>query len=97
MAPMILSYMFMILIFEAPNSLVSIALSLFPLTSPIAMIARLVVTDVPFWQPALATLLLVISVFFILRLTARMFRTQILLSGQPFSVRTYYKTLLGRA
>ena len=97
MAPMILSYMFMILIFEAPNSLVSIALSLFPLTSPIAMIARLVVTDVPFWQPALATLLLVISVLLILRLTARMFRTQILLSGQSFSVQTYYKTLLGRA
>jgi len=97
MAPMILSYMFMILIFEAPNSSVSIALSLFPLTSPIAMIARLVVTDVPFWQLVLAVLLLVISVIFILRLTARMFRAQILLSGQPFSVQTYYKTLLGRA
>ena len=30
------------------------------------MIARLVVTDVPFWQPVLAALLLVISVIFIL-------------------------------
>jgi len=96
MAPMILSYIFMILIFESPNSPVSVALSLFPLTSPIAMIGRLVVTDVPFWQPALAALLLVISVIFILRLTARMFRAQILLSGQPFSMHTYYKTLLGR-
>ena len=97
MAPMILSYMFMILIFESPNSPVSIALSLFPLTSPIAMIARLVTTDVPFWQPALAALILVVSVIYILRLTARMFRAQILLSGQPFSVRGYYRTLLGRA
>ncbi len=97
MAPMILSYMFMILIFDAPNSMVSVFLSLFPLTSPIAMIARLVVTDVPFWQPVLASLLLVISIISILRLTARMFRAQILLSGQPFSVQIYYKTLLGRA
>jgi len=97
MAPMILGYMFMILIFESPNNPVSITLSLFPLTSPIAMIARLVVTDVPFWQPALAALLLVVSVIFILRLTARMFRAQILLSGQPFSVQTYYRTLLGQA
>lgn len=97
MAPMILSYMFMVLIFEAPNSPVSIALSFFPLTSPIAMIARLVVADVPFWQPAFAALLLLISVLIILRMTARMFRAQLLLSGQPFSVQTYYKTLLGRA
>jgi ABC-2 type transport system permease protein len=86
-----------ILIFESPDSPVAVALSFFPLTSPIAMIARLVTTDVPFWQPALAALILVVSVIFTVRLTARMFRAQILLSGQPFSVRGYYKTLLGRA
>jgi ABC-2 type transport system permease protein len=97
MAPMIFSYMFMIFIFESPDSPVAITLSLFPLTSPIAMIARLVTTDVPVWQPILAALILVISVIFTVRLTARMFRAQVLLSGQPFSAKGYYKTLLGRA
>ena len=96
MAPIILAYVFMIFIFESPNSPVAIALSLFPLTSPIAMIARLVTTDVPVWQPVLAALILVVSVIFTVRLTARMFRAQVLLSGQPFSARGYYKTLLGR-
>ncbi len=96
MAPLILCYMFMVLIFRSPNSLLSLFLSLFPLTAPIAMIARMSATAVPIWQPALSALIQFAFILIAFRLIARLFRAQSLLSGQPFSVQGYYKALLGR-
>jgi len=48
-------------------------------------------------QPALAAILQLLTVVLIVRLVARLFRAQHLLSGQPFSVREYYGALVGRA
>jgi ABC-2 type transport system permease protein len=97
MGPLIVTYMFMIIIFTNPNSPLSLLVSLFPLTSPIGMIARMTVTEVPLWQAALAAVLQLLTAVLILRLIARLFRAQTLLSGQPFSLGRYLAALWGQA
>lgn len=80
--PAALAIMFLPSIAEAPNSILALILSLFPLTAPIAMIERMVVTAVPGWQLGLSLALLALSVLGGLWLAARLFRVNSLLSGQ---------------
>jgi len=94
--PLILVYMFLVGIVARPDGLIAVILSLFPLTAPVAMITRMSVTDVPTWQALLSAVLMVVAVVIIIRLMARLFRAQILLSGQPVSVRRYYASIIGK-
>lgn len=95
--PLIAVYMFLIVIITNPDSPIAIFFSLFPLTSPVGMITRMVATEVPAWQSALAALLQIAGAIVIVRIVARLFRAQTLLSGQPLSVKRYFGALLGRA
>jgi len=89
--------MFLIsILIEQPHGALATGLSLFPLTAPMTMMLRLSVGGVPWWQPPLAAGLLLLTVYFILRAVARVFRAQYLLSGQTFSVKRYFAALLGR-
>ncbi|MFV9675647.1 MAG: ABC transporter permease [Anaerolineales bacterium] len=96
MIPLIIGYMLSVMPFsmEASNGLLITAISLIPLTSPVPMIMRLTVGVVPFWQVALSLGLMAISVVLVLRAVGKVFRTQMILSGQPFTVRRYLKALL---
>ncbi len=94
--PLILVYMFLVGIIARPDGPVAVILSLFPLTAPVAMITRMSVTDVPTWQALLSVVLMVGAVVVIIRLMARLFRAQVLLSGQPVSVRRYYASIIGK-
>ncbi|MEA1976766.1 MAG: ABC transporter permease [Chloroflexota bacterium] len=96
MIPLIIGYMLSVMPFsmEASNGLLITAISLIPLTSPVPMIMRVTVGVVPFWQVALSLGLMVISVVLVLRAVGKIFRTQMILSGQPFTVRRYLKALL---
>lgn len=96
LAPLILVYVFLVVIVANPNGLVALTLSFFPLTSPIAMVARMAATEVPWWQSLIAALLQLVAIVFIIRLVARLFRAQTLLSGQSVSAKQYYKLLTGR-
>lgn len=95
--PLVAVYMFLVVIVERPDSPIAIALSLFPLTAPVGMIARMVATAVPLWQAVLAAALQLLTSVLIVRAVARLFRAQTLLSGQPFSLAAYSRALLGRA
>jgi len=97
MLPLILVYVFAFPISAAPHGPLALVLSLFPLTSPIAMIARMAQTAVPLWQALLAAALQLLAAIWIVRLVARLFRAQHLLSGQPFSLQRYFRALAGRA
>ncbi len=86
----------MILIKE-PNGVVAVALSLFPLTAPVAMMTRLAAANnIAWWQPAAAVVLLAITTVLIVRAVARMFRAQILLSGQTFKTKLFFRALFGK-
>ena len=81
---------------EAPNGGIATGLSLFPLSAPVAMMARLSAGGVPWWQAPLAAGLLALTAVLILRSVAGMFRAQALLSGQGFNLKAYLRALLGR-
>ncbi|MCY3945865.1 MAG: ABC transporter permease [Anaerolineaceae bacterium] len=67
---------------EAPDSPLVLALSLFPLTAPLAMLQRVLISDVPAWQIALSILLLLLSSAALMWLAGRLFRVQTLLAGR---------------
>lgn len=81
---------------EAPHGAYTTALSLFPLTAPVAMMTRLTVGGVPPWQPILAAGLILVTDVLIIRAVAGLFRAQTLLSGQEFKLRLFFKALLGK-
>ncbi len=96
LSPLIIGYMLSVMPFtlNVPNGVLATTLSLFPLTSPVSMIMRMTVGAVPFWQLALSLGLLVVTVALALRAVGKVFRTQMILSGQPFTVRRYLRALL---
>ena len=81
---------------QAPNGAIATGLSLFPLSAPVAMMARLSAGGVPWWQAPLAAVLLLLTAVLILRGVAGMFRAQSLLSGQGFKLKSYLRALMGR-
>jgi len=81
---------------QAPNGAIATVLSLFPLSAPVAMMARLSAGGVGWWQPWLAVVLLAATAVLIVRLVAGMFRAQTLLSGQTFNLKIYLRALAGK-
>lgn len=81
---------------QAPNGAIATVLSLFPLSAPVAMMARLSAGGVAWWQPLLAVVLLAATAVLIVRAVAGMFRAQALLSGQGFKLNTYLRALAGK-
>lgn len=96
MIPLILGYILCVLPFsvEASNGILITTISMIPFTSPVSMIMRMTVGFVPLWQLALSLVLLAISVVLVIRAVGKVFRTQMILSGQPFTVRRYLRALL---
>ncbi len=94
--PLLIPMLFLVVLIENTHGLLATGLSLFPLTAPIAMMTRLAVGGVPPWQPLLSAGLLLATAVFIVRATAGIFHAQILLSGQPVSVRQFYSAFLRR-
>lgn len=95
--PTLIPMFLLAILIEQPHGALATGLSLFPLTAPMTMMLRLSVGGVPWWQPPLAAGLLLVTVYFILRAVARVFRAQYLLSGQTFSPKRFFGALLGRA
>jgi ABC-2 type transport system permease protein len=95
--PLIIPMVLNSVLINEPQSVISIVLSLFPLTSPVAMVTRLAAGGVPLWQTLLAAVLLAGTAVFVVRAVANMFRAQTILSGQPFSRKLFFNALFGRA
>ena len=64
------------------DSPISVAASLFPFCSPILMFERLAVHDPPMWQTALSLILLVATIVGTMIVSARIYRTGILMYGK---------------
>ncbi len=81
------------LIIMYPNSPVCIFLSIFPLTAPITLIARLGSTDVAAWQIILSIGVMVITITVGLFLTIKIVRTFLLMYGKRPSLGTIIRSL----
>jgi ABC-2 type transport system permease protein len=95
--PLIIPIFFMSFLIEYPNGTLATVLSLFPLTAPIAMVTRMATGSVPWWQAPLAAALMALTAVLVLRAVAGMFRAQVLLSGQTFTVRRFLRLLVNPA
>ncbi len=68
-----------------PPNVLSLALSLFPLTAPSAMVTRIAVSTVPLWQILLSLTGVTITAYLALALAARFFQPDTFLSTDVFS------------
>ncbi len=76
-----------------PNSALPVALSLFPVTAPIAMIMRVSITTVPLWQIILSLTLLLLTGIAFMWIAGRIFRVSVLLAGQTPKLRDLPKLI----
>lgn len=81
MMPIILSLMIMTVVINNPNGNMAIFFSYFPLTSPIIMCSR-IPFDVSWWEILLSFTILAISTFGALWVSAKIYRTGILMYGK---------------
>ena len=94
--PLVIPLMFITSLAEEPNGLISIILSIFPLTAPVTMMARLSAVVVSAWQIAVSIVLQILTAWFLVRAAAGLFRGQILLSGQPLTLKKFLRALVGK-
>ena len=73
-------------IITAPSSSFSVFLSLFPLTAPIVMFVRILVSDPEGWQVILSVGIQVVTVLVTMLLSAKIFRIGILMTGKRFTL-----------
>ncbi|AKB13520.1 ABC-2 type transport system permease protein [Methanosarcina thermophila] len=84
---------FMQPLLTSPDSPFSVFLSLFPLTSPVAMLARMGVTAVPIYQILASILILFVSVHGVILLSSRLFRVYLLMYGKRPRLREILKNI----
>ena len=91
-APLILSFIVMVQIIQDPQSPLAFWFSIIPLTSPIAMMAR-IPFGLPAWQLVLSMSLLVASIFVAIWLAGRIYRVGLLMYGKKVSYKELGKWL----
>jgi len=91
-APIIIGFVLMTSAIRDPNSGLAIFGSLFPLTSPIVMMAR-IPFGVPAWQLATSAILLVLGFVLTTLLAAKIYRTGILMYGKKITFKEIGKWL----
>ena len=94
--PLLVPVTLISVIIDQPNAALPVILSLFPFTSPITILTRMAVSPVPLWQILTAIVLLAGTILLLIRAVSGMFRAQVLLTGQKFSLGGYLRALLGK-
>ncbi len=84
--PAMIPFYFFPLIQSDPNGLFATVLSIIPITSPITIMARMVIGDVPVWQIGLSIILLALLAGLAMWMAGRIFRVQTLLSGTKLKI-----------
>jgi ABC-2 type transport system permease protein len=85
--PLIAASALILPVATSSDSLISVAASLFPFCSPILMFERLAVHNPPVWQVALSLILLVATIGGAMIVSARIYRTGILMYGKRPTIR----------
>lgn len=80
-----------------PHTLLAVAASLFPLTAPVVLLVRVVVTEVPAWQVTLSQILLWGSSVTSLIWLRRLLQTNLVAHSTPFSLHPWLKQKFARS
>ncbi|MCX6053771.1 MAG: ABC transporter permease [Chloroflexi bacterium] len=89
--PIVIPFWFITPIMFKPNGTLAVALSMFPITAPIALPLRAVFTSVPAWQIALTLTLLCALAAGSLWMAGRVFRIGMLRYGKRVSLREVFR------
>lgn len=89
--PIMLAYFIMFHAWRSPDSMLSVISSLVPFFSPIVMITRIAITEVPFWQIGLSMLLMVLTFVGTMWLSAKIYKVGILSYGGTASFKDIAK------
>jgi ABC-2 type transport system permease protein len=95
--PLVIPLALITILVRQPDSLLSVLLTLFPLTAPVMVMLRLSIGPVPLWQMLLAAALILVSSLLLIRFVSGLFRARNLLSGQTFHWKIFIKALFGKA
>jgi ABC-2 type transport system permease protein len=76
-----------------PDSSFSVFLSLFPLTSSVAMLARMAASSVPVYQIFVSIFILLVSVYGVILISSRLFRIYLLMYGKKPKVKEILKNI----
>lgn len=87
----IIPIVFITFLLESPNSPLSVILSLIPFFSPILMVVRIAITDVPLWQILLSYVLLIATFIASIWVSARIYRVGILMYGKKPGFRDLFR------
>ncbi|MDR0712657.1 MAG: ABC transporter permease [Bacteroidales bacterium] len=79
--PLIVAFMVMLNVMQNPDSTVAFWFSIIPFTSPVVMMAR-IPFGVPYWEIILSVGLLIVTFIGVIRLSAKIYRTAILIYGK---------------
>ncbi len=87
MFPLFIPLIMNSVLIESPNGDFAVFLSIFPLTAPVTMVARLAAVPVPIGQLLLGLALLALTTYVIIVVASRFFRADTLLAFQNISLR----------
>ena len=82
MVPVFVAYLIMFQTIQNPDGTLSVVGSLIPFCTPIVMITRIAITDVPFWQTGLSIVLMVATFAGTMWLSAKIYSVGILSYGK---------------
>lgn len=85
MLPIMIAYFIMFQAIQSPDSSLSVVGSLIPFFSPIVMITRIAITEVPLWQILTSIALMVLTFMGCMWLAAKIYRVGILSYGKSAS------------
>lgn len=80
-APIMIAYFIMLHTWRSPDSVLSVVSSMIPFFSPILMITRIAITEVPIWQISIAIFLMLITFAGTMWLSAKIYKVGILSYG----------------
>ncbi len=89
--PIVVAILLMPEVANSPDSTLAVVSSLIPLFTPILMVGRLPITDVPFWQVGLSFVLMTATFIGIMALSAKIYRVGILMYGKKASFKEIMK------
>ncbi|MBK9125828.1 MAG: ABC transporter permease [Chloroflexi bacterium] len=95
--PVMIPYLAFFTFLMDPNGALPVALSLIPVTAPMAVLMRVGITTVPLWQILVSIAGLIVVNAFVLWLSARMFRWGVLSTNKMPNLRRIVQIILGRA
>jgi ABC-2 type transport system permease protein len=91
--PTWISFGMIMIVVNNPNSALSIAVSLFPLTAPIIMMLRMGAQMPPIWQFAASISIMLVSIWGVLWFSSRLYRVGILMYGKRATLPEIFRWL----